>query len=257
MNHPFEIAGNEYMLEGSPHPGPRVLLYSHDTYGLGHFRRSLLLARAIAREIPEASILCATGSPRSHSFPLPPRFDYLKRPSITKDPEGNYRSRVLDLTLRELRILRSRVLRSAALAFRPDLVLVDQSVVGTQGEFLPGLRALRRRSPATRLVFGSRDVIDAPARVIAEWRKPGPQEALHGLYDAIFVYGSPEVFDFPVEYRLPSDVAEKVRFLGYLAPDPPPATREAARAALGIDGRRMVLVTVGGGGDGDSLVRTY
>ncbi|HKB16938.1 MAG TPA: hypothetical protein VKF62_12805, partial [Planctomycetota bacterium] len=83
-----ETPGDENLLEGVSGGGPRVLLYSHDTYGLGHFRRSLLLARAIAREIPEASILCATGSPRSHSFPLPPRFDYLKLPSITKDPEG-------------------------------------------------------------------------------------------------------------------------------------------------------------------------
>jgi predicted glycosyltransferase len=253
----FEAEGDENLLEGGSRGGPRVLLYSHDTYGLGHFRRSLLLARAIAREMPEVSILCATGSPRSHSFPLPPRFDYLKLPSITKDAEGRYRSRVLDLTLPELRALRSRILRSAALAFRPDLVLVDQAVLGTEGEFLPGLRALRRRSPGTRLVFGSRDVIDAPERVIADWRKPGPREALRDLYDAIFVYGSPEVFDFPAEYRLPASVAGKVRFLGYLAPDPPPATREAARAALGIEGRRMVLVTVGGGGDGDLLVRSW
>ncbi len=252
-----ENSGERSPLERASGPGPRVLLYSHDTYGLGHFRRSLLLARAIAREVPEVSILCATGSPRSHSFPLPPRFDYLKLPSITKDPEGRYRSRVLDLSLRELRVLRARVLRAAAISFRPDLVLVDQSVVGTRGEFLPGLRALRRRSPGTRLVFGSRDVIDAPARVIADWRRPGPQEALHDLYDAIFVYGTPEVFDYPAEYRLPPPVAEKVRFLGYLAPDPPPTARAAARGALGLDGRRLVLVTVGGGGDGDLLVRCY
>ncbi|HKB14751.1 MAG TPA: glycosyltransferase, partial [Planctomycetota bacterium] len=35
------------------------------------------------------------------------------------------------------------------------------------------------------------------------------------------------------------------------------AEREAARATLGLDGRRLVLVTVGGGGDGDPLVRSY
>ena len=53
----FEAEGDENLLEGGSRGGPRVLLYSHDTYGLGHFRRSLLLARAIAREMPEVSIL--------------------------------------------------------------------------------------------------------------------------------------------------------------------------------------------------------
>src|SRR5262245_64134478 len=104
--------------------GPRIFLYSHDTYGLGHFRRNLVLARAISRGIPDASILCATGSPRSHSFPLPRRFDYLKLPSTTKDGNGGYRARTLGLPIREIARMRARLLRESMVSYQPDLVLV-------------------------------------------------------------------------------------------------------------------------------------
>jgi len=238
--------------------GPRVFLYSHDTYGLGHFRRNLLIGEALGKAIPEVSILCATGSPRSHSFHLPPRFDYLKMPSTTKDVDGTYRSRSLDLSLAEVTELRSRLLRAAVVAFRPDLVLVDQAPTGMEGELLPALHELRRQRPQTRLVFGMRDLIDDPERVQAEWSRPATRDALRSLYDAIFVYGMRKVFDVAREYRLEPAVAAKVRLLGYLDPGSPSASREETRASLGLEnGRRLVLVTVGGGGDGDPVVRAF
>jgi predicted glycosyltransferase len=47
-------------------PGARrVLLYSHDTYGLGHLRRSLVIAERLAGSDEKTSVLIATGSPRA------------------------------------------------------------------------------------------------------------------------------------------------------------------------------------------------
>ena len=36
-------------------PKTRLLLYSHDTYGLGHLRRSLAIAGQLAVDLPKAS----------------------------------------------------------------------------------------------------------------------------------------------------------------------------------------------------------
>ncbi len=237
--------------------GPRIFLYSHDTYGLGHFRRNLLLARAISRGIPDASILCATGSPRSHSFPLPPNFDYLKLPSATKDPEGGYRARTLGLPIREMARMRARLLRESMLAFQPDLVLVDHAPLGMAGELRLGLRALRRRSPSTRVVLGLRDIVDAPERIRVEWSRPAFRQALDELYDWILVYGSRRVFDLPREYGFGPRLRAKTRFVGYLQPDPVPASPVRTRASLGLGRHPFVLVMVGGGGDGAPLLRTY
>ena len=41
---------------------PRFLLYSHDTFGLGNIRRTLLLAQELIDQYPKAAVLLITGS---------------------------------------------------------------------------------------------------------------------------------------------------------------------------------------------------
>src|SRR4051812_16060450 len=47
---------------------PKILLYSHDTFGLGNIRRTLLLAQELIEQYPGAAILLVTGSQMIHSF---------------------------------------------------------------------------------------------------------------------------------------------------------------------------------------------
>ena len=41
----------------------RVMFYSHDTFGLGHLRRTLTIARYLRRQWPGSTQLIVTGSP--------------------------------------------------------------------------------------------------------------------------------------------------------------------------------------------------
>ena len=105
--------------EGVANPGwpeavPRILLYSHDSYGLGHFRRSSSIAHAIADLCPEASLLCVTGSPRADLFPLPQGADYVKLPSVTKSSSGEYVARTLDHEFDALVQLRAQTIATVA-----------------------------------------------------------------------------------------------------------------------------------------------
>ena len=63
---------------------PHILLYSHDAYGLGNIRRTLLLAQTLRNQYPLASILLITGSPVIHAFQLPERVDYIKLPCVDR-----------------------------------------------------------------------------------------------------------------------------------------------------------------------------
>src|SRR5918996_797932 len=49
----------------------RILMYSHDSYGLGHLRRTLTLAEAFVERNRDASALILTGSTVSDAFRLP------------------------------------------------------------------------------------------------------------------------------------------------------------------------------------------
>src|SRR5215212_5236059 len=150
---------------GSPlvksHQGARVLIYSHDTFGLGHLRRSRALANAIVEEQPGTSVIIISGSPVIGNFEFESGVDYIRIPGVTKLPDGDYRSLNLNVDLDEAVGLRQALILRAAETFRPDVFIVDKEPTGFRGEIMPALERLRQQG--CRLVLGIRDVLDEPA----------------------------------------------------------------------------------------------
>jgi predicted glycosyltransferase len=228
------------------------MLYCHDSYGLGHIKRTLSVSRHLRAHWPGAAQLLVTGSPLAHRLVGPDDPDYVKLPSVLKVGAGRYEARSLPLVLGEMVRMRSEMLLSAARHFRPDLLVVDHAPAGLEGEILPTLRELRRRG--ARLVVGLRDVVDDAPVVRTAWRREGVYDLLADVYDRILVYGQPDVYDVAREYAFPRQARAKTRYVGYLrraAASPADEVRAGARAGV-----PLVLVTAGGGGDGDRLVAT-
>ncbi len=236
---------------------PRILLYSHDTYGLGHLRRSLSVAHQLARDIPDLHQLLVTGSMVAGAFSLPPRLDMVKLPALSKRSSGQYKARTLPLTLRQTLRWREQMLLQATLNFQPHLVLVDKVAGGVHGELLPTLRYLRTWSPETRLVLGMRDIEDSPEVTRAEWHANGTLQLLEQVYDAILLYGERRLFDPVTAYGMTPRAAQKLRECGYLRRSTRPRPPDTVRRELDIAARPLVVVTVGGGGDGYPILRTY
>ena len=231
---------------------PGVMFYSHDTYGLGHLRRTLALA-GFLRSRRSLSQLIVTGSALAHRFSLPPGADYIKLPSVVKVAAGRYESRFLGLSFSAIRDLRRELLLGAARHFRPSMLVVDNVPGGLKGELQPALHYLK--STSCRLVLGLRDVVDEADWVREAWAKDGSYELLDRTYDRILVYGEREIYDSVAEYGLSWRAAEKTRFVGYLGREPGRQSPEQIRSALGVDQRPLVLVMAGGGEDGHDLLR--
>jgi len=229
----------------------RVVLYSHDTLGLGHVRRNLAIAGAFVRGEPRPDILLISGVPAARAFALPPGVDCITLPGIAKSADGSYRPRSLSVPLEELVDLRAQTIRAAVAAFRPDLLVVDKVPLGAFGELLPTLRTLAVHG-RTRTVLGLRDVLDRPKQARREWAADGGNDAVERYYDAVWVYGDPRVVDPVSDYGLPASVADKVTFTGYLAPNAP----VPGPSALGLD-KPYALCLVGGGQDGAHLAETF
>lgn len=237
--------------------GARILFYSPDSYGLGHVRRTIALAERVLEEFADASALVLTGAPRAHWFAYPPRCDYLKLPSVTKGQDGRYISRELDLTLEETVQMRSRLIREATASFQPDVLLVDHNPVGLCREVLPALDDLAAFRPHALRILGLRDVIDEPDAVRSAWERDGVVEVLRSRYDAVLVYGQREIFDPVRAYGLPQDVASRTRFVGYIGKNGTRTDRKDIRLRFAPRTGKLVVLTVGGGGDGNLLVRDF
>jgi predicted glycosyltransferase len=228
----------------------RIVCYSHDSYGLGHLRRSVTLASAMVATGRNVHALCVTGSPVPDQFELPERCDLIKLPSIGKNDAGQYVPRRLPIGLGEVTTLRSNLLATTLRSFRPDLLLVDHTVLGPGEELLPVLQRLRHEYQGTRIVLGMRDVLDSPMRARAELRTQRSFEAIASFYDHVLVYGDREVFDPVREYGFPDEVAGRTLFVGPVVPAAVRGRRSAANAVPHL------LVTAGGGEDGFELLRS-
>ena len=228
---------------------PRMLIYSHDSYGLGHLRRCRAIAESLVAYRDDLSILIVAGSPIVGSFSFSPNVDFIRVPGIVKMGNERYQPHSPGMSLDDLIAIRSAIILETAKVFDPDIFLVDKEPLGLRGEVEPALRLLK--DSGKLLVLGLRDVMDDPERLAEEWDRKHAVPALENLYDHIWVYGLPEICD-PLEGIDVSDsVRQKTRFTGYLRRGKTPSGFYPPPWAIE---EPFVLVTTGGGGDGAMLV---
>lgn len=229
----------------------KILLYSHDTHGLGHFRRSQSIARALAARFQQVDIRILTGSPVSEAYGDIPNTTLVRLPPVTKMRDGTYRAAVPREKIGAVRLERESIVRAAAIEFDPDICVTDKEPLGFLGEMAFTLRALRRNG--THCVLGLRDILDEPSDLKAEWAKKRIPSDLRSLYDDIWIYGTSDFYDPLAGLDLAPSTRDIVSYMGFIDrfARPPATTRT----------ENHVLVTAGGGGDGDALMqavlRTY
>jgi predicted glycosyltransferase len=196
------------------------------------------------------SVLILSGSPIIGNFDFRARVDFVRVPGVIKLRNGEYTSLALHIDIEETLAIRASIVQHTAEAFDPDIFIVDKEPLGLRGEVAGTLELLK--SKGTPLVLGLRDVLDEPATLRAEWARKRALPALRDLYDEIWVYGDPEICDPLAGLGMPQIIRDKVRFTGYLRREIP--VDAPAHAPLNKIEAPYLLVTPGGGGDGQEMV---
>ena len=230
----------------------RIVLYSHDSVGLGHVRRNLALAHALNNQLPgltgrPVTGILITGTALAPAFRLPEGWDWVLLPGVGKSSEG-YLPRNLAVPMHELVPLRARLLQATLAGFRPHLVIVDRHATGVHGELETALRRAHAAG-SVRVVLGLREVLDSPATAVTEWARVGGPRVVKALFDAIWVYGDPDVYDPVAAGEIPFALRKLIRYTGYLAEGRPSASGTSCMPGP------YCLTTVGGGSDGYALAR--
>lgn len=234
-----------------------IMMYSHDTYGLGHLRRTMTIADHLRQR--GVNILILTGSSLAGRFEIPEGVDFVRIPGMIKKTNEEYLPLSIKINARHALNIRRNIIVATAKAFQPHLFIVDKAPMGLKREVIPTLKWLKRRLPRTRTILGLRDVMDDAETTIRDWREKGVYEVLDQYYAEIWVYGDRSFYDPIREYAIPDNISEKMVFTGYL-PRRSPAPAAVARAQR--EERlnpcdKLVLVTTGGGGDGYPLMDAY
>ncbi len=234
---------------------PRIAFYSHDTMGLGHIRRNMLLSQSILEANPEADVLLLSGVRESGAFKLPKGADSVTMPTYFKTKDGEYIPKSLGTDIKRLVKIRKEIIRASLEAFEPDIVVIDNVPRGAMSELDNILPELASRN--THIILGLRDIIDEPEAVKNQWEKLKNVEIIRLYFNSIWVYGDEKIYDFAKEYGLPDDISEKLRYVGYLD-----QTRRMEVHGLDtIDDHDLAkpyaMCAVGGGQDGFELAKTF
>ncbi len=231
----------------------RVLIYSHDTFGLGHLRRSRAIAHAIVAGCPGARAVIVSGSPVADRYAFVRGVRTVRLPPVNKLADGSYVSGG-ETSLTDTVAERKAALLRTAETFRPHVMIVDKEPAGFHGEMLPLLE--REAGRGTKLVLGLRDVLDEAERLAPEWERKGAVEAMDRFYDEIWVYGLDRIHEPLSGLPLPPEVADRIggrlTYTGYLRRGLPQA--RAGRREPSIATGPFLLATPGGGGDGAGLI---
>ena len=227
----------------------RILIYSHDSFGLGHLRRCRSIAHSLVARYKGLSVLILSGSPIIGSFDFKARVDFVRVPGVIKLKGGEYTSLGLHIDLEQTMSMRESIIYHTASIFKPDLFLVDKEPTGLRGEVVNTLKMLREMG--TINVLGLRDVMDEASALKAEWERKRVVPVLEELYHDIWVYGLKEMGN-PVEsLGLADSVKQKITYTGYLDRELPSDLNWVA--TVNTDDP-YILITAGGGGDGVEMI---
>ena len=227
----------------------RILMYSHDTFGLGHLRRCREIAHALVEAYRGLSVMIISGATIAGAFDYRVRVDFVKIPSVIKLRNGEYQSMAAHTSLEETLKMRRAIIRQTAEAFRPDIFITDKEPLGLRGEIEETLAWLKTQG--TRLVLGLREVMDAPELLGREWARRDVLHKIETYYDTVWVYG-PEGFHDPLAgLEVPPAVRARMRYTGFLR-----RSQQKAEPPHPRTGGAYTLVTTGGGGDGADLIHS-
>lgn len=235
----------------------RLLMYCNESLGWQHISRTLAIATSLSHALPECSILVLTDLSTIGRFKLADRVDYVHLPTLTHDFNSSYASKGLQIDLERTLKIRRKIAQSAIKTFRPDLALLDESLLNLPQELQKITAYLREELPKARLVWGLSDTLGEPEFVKRQWRRGEALRMFEDFADEILVFGARSVFDLAEAYSLPHHLAHKLFYTGYLSRATPPSHRVRTEVAQMNRTLPLVLLSPGGSSDDFAMVDAY
>jgi predicted glycosyltransferase len=234
----------ECAMTGSEPRAPRAFFYVQHLLGIGHLARASRIARALAADGFEVTVV--TGGTPVSGFPGP-QVHHVALPPITAGDAGfsglaDIDGNPVDDAFKDNR--RERLL-AAFHQSQPDIVIIEAFPFGRRQvrfELLPLLEAIAAMDQKPLVVTSLRDILQ-------ERSKPGRDEetvALVKLYfDRVLVHGDPAFAKLEDTFPLAAEITGKVIYTGLVAAPAPAQPTE----------KFDIIVSAGGGAVGNALIR--
>ncbi len=233
----------------------RVFLYVQHLLGIGHLRRTAILANALAARGSQVT-LASGGFPAGKL-----KLDGVEFVQLPPAGAG-------DATFKSLvdakgipvddrwKAARRDFLASEFLRARPDLLVVELFPFGRRQlrfELLPLLELAVQAAHRPLIVSSVRDILGSGQK------NPARQDEMLRMFDQYFdrvlVHGDPVLIPFSRTFRHADTIADRLHYTGYMVDEAESTPAEQSRNA-DEEGKEEVLVSAGGGAVGIKLLET-
>ncbi|MFO7596758.1 MAG: glycosyltransferase [Desulfocurvibacter africanus] len=231
----------------------RVAYYCQHVLGMGHFFRSLEIAKALA----DHEVDLISGGPEVRAE-LPAHVSLFRLPGLMMNDDF---SELYPLepgrSLEEVKNERTRLLSERFLLFSPDLFLVELFPFGRNQfsfELLPLLQDIRDGH------FGPVKVVCSLRDILVEKRNQEKYEArvvkrLNEFFDLLAVHADPALLRLDETFGSLDRVRIPVSYTGFVTTKPTPGAGIALRREFGLEsGQKLIVASIGGGKVGGRLL---
>jgi predicted glycosyltransferase len=231
----------------------------NDNRGWWHTLRTLDIAAYLCKTLEGCSILVLTDLATIGRFKLAERVDYVHLPSLNGKARSSALLPELNIEYGNVLKIRRKITESAIKTFRPDLVMLDDSLLDFPHVLTTQklVSALADELPNAKIVCGLPDTVGEPEVVIRQWARNEVLTLLGRFADEILIFGTRQVFDAAKAYRMPESLAHKLVYTGYLARRVAPPRHVRAEISKMNRGLPMVILAPEGGTADESMIDAY
>jgi predicted glycosyltransferase len=232
----------------------KIIHYCQHVLGIGHYFRSLEIARALNRH----QLFLVTGGPPVHTE-LPPHVSEYRLPGLQMDsrfsaifPTESKRS------LKEVQEERQTLIYTLFEKTDPDLFMVELYPFGRKRfgfELLPVLGAIRQgKFGSTKVVCSLRDILVEKADTQAYERRV--LKLLNDYFDALLVHADAKLVSLDETFDSTAEIKIPVVYTGFVTERPSVNDGKELRKRLEIkENEALVVASAGGGSVGVELLR--
>src|SRR5208283_721452 len=235
----------------------RILVYTHNSIGLGHAFRTLAAITGIKKWRPDIDFLVISGTSIQQIF-FKEGIEVIKLPSIKLDidhQDSPMHSRYLSgFDLETIFDFRQSIIMKTFDFFQPDALIIEHNMTGQMSELIPLLmkKWMRKGGPVDfALAHISRGIMKWIPLLQIPYQNPRHRSEsinIGELYDFMYVLEDREVIDINKEFLgNDADLEKKIRYLGKITNkvygELP--SREETFERFGLMDKKIVLISLG------------
>ncbi len=235
----------------------RILVYTHNSIGLGHAVRTLAVVTAVRKWRPDINFLVISSTSVPQIF-FNEGIEVVKLPSVKLDIDRKDDPMVprylTDFDIESIFEFRQRMILETFDFFRPDALMIEHNMTGQMSEIIPLLmkKYIRQGGPADfALVHVCRGIMRWVPLLRIPYQNPRHKSEsinLGELYDFMYVLEDREVIDINKAFLgNDPDLEPKIRYLGKITTKnyAELAPRRDVLDRFSLQDKKIILVSLG------------